>query len=299
MKPFLRSLKNSLVLKVVLAGTVLSALAAPTMLFARPALFPGKEDVRGNAQEVNKQAASQGVTVEILAVVSDEGGTAVSYVIRGREAEGDTAIPFAPPVLKDSSGNIYRATRASHDLIDKRRGTIVFPPIPREPGKLSLTFESIRLIPTANRQNETPLQGPWVVDFDWLGAAGASNAAAGFPRTAPFGRGQVTVASIHQSVLGTVVRGTLNGFDPAAIQALGCPIKSLQAAATDSAATPSNCRLGIGEDYRGFEVTFPKTSGSYVLDFEVSFGKDSQGNDLPASSRPDDRAKSSLPVQLP
>jgi hypothetical protein len=291
--------------RIILIISIMAAVLTPGVIAARTDLFGGNElgaqqaSDSGQVTQVKEQASDQGLTIEIGGIVGDAGGTAISYRIMGRSDEGELVMPAAPPHLKDDRGNEFRATRASWDQIDKRRGTIVFPPIPQDATLLTVSFESFRIVRDADRDNPTLVEGSWAVSIEWTARTAGSETLAGFPMLVEFGRGSLRIESVTTSVLGIVVRGQIEGFEPETIQSLGCPIEALRSETDGSALGFANCRLGFGPGYRAFEVTFPTVSGTHLLQARVAFTLDSDGKVPDEDVRVDEGSTSEILLDLP
>jgi len=266
-------------LRYVLAAAV-AAIVVPGILFAaRSDIFPGREvgarqaAERGLGTAITGQDSQNGLTLSVIELLADETQTVISYHVSGREADGKSAMSNSPPLLVDTSGTVYVLTRGSLDQQDRRSGTWVFPPIPSQAGDLTLAV--VGGFDLANPEVGKPIvattvPGTWRVAFHWNGNKPAVGPSVQVPQSPlPFGPGSISLASVTQSASATVVRGTINGFSPEVIQALGCPLKPLLNASGGSIDWIS-CRLGFGDGYRSFEVVYPPVSGSIRFSFELT-----------------------------
>jgi hypothetical protein len=253
------------------------------LLFAdQPVSFPGSEvgaraaANQGLANAVKAQARSNGLVLQIVGFVADDAQTMVSYVLTGREVEGNTAFGAEPPVMIDAAGNTYQCTRASADPSDHRKGTWVFPPIQSIPGTLTVLVNGFQLGNVQDSQTVavTDVPGTWKVSFTWDGKK-APNAVRvrPSPSVAAFGKGQIRIDGIEQAATGTIVRGTLVGFSPDVIPYMECPVAGMET--TNGPVDFVACRLGVGEDRSLFEITYPLIAGKVDMIFQVQYEEDS------------------------
>lgn len=297
--------------RVLAIGVVGLLLMIPGLLLAQgQGSFPGKESgarqaaEQGLAQQVSVNTTQAGLNLQVLAIIADDSQTFISYAIRGREAEGSTAISASPPQLIDSRGATHLVLRGSLDETDRRTGTWVFPAIPAVAGTLSLVVNDFQL--DTPRQGQptavTKVPGVWTAQIPWNGQtvqAGPATVVPPAPTT--LGHGSVRLTTIKQAATGTIIQGTLDNFSSQVVQAMGCPMTGLEQLGGTQVPWTA-CRLGFGEGNRSFEISYPQVSGNVKLNFQVTFPSRSGRPDQPAlteAQRQDEGARAVVDVVLP
>jgi hypothetical protein len=299
---------RTIALSAALIGviTVASVLVSGVLLADQPVPFPGNEAGaraaanEGLASRVDARAEANGLTLQIVGFVADETQTMVSYVLKGREAEGNTAFGAEPPVLIDAEGNAYECIRASADASDHRKGTWVFPGITPAAGTVSLAVGGFQLgiAQQGKPVAVTDVPGTWKVAFEWNGKKAPEGPKVDVPSAAqPFGNGSIRIDGIVQEATGTVVRGTLIGFSPNTIQSMSCPASNLQIAA--GGVEWIACRMGFGDGLRSFEVTYPLVKGKVELSFLMQFGDESTLPTVQSEQVASRGATASFDIDLP
>jgi hypothetical protein len=294
--------------RVVLILVVIGALLLPGLLLASPDIpFPGRESGarhaagKGDATAVDVAYATQGIELRIMGMLADDTATVISYTLRGRESEGTTAFAKAPPQIIDSKGAVYMVKRGSLDPNDRRAGTWVFPAIPAQAGTLTLLVEGIELgTPRDGQQiDKTDIQDSWRVQFAWNGRQTALGPSVSLPSVpTALGRGSLHLTSVKLGVTGTVISGTLEGFSSDTIQAMGCPVTKVTL--EDGTLVPwISCRLGFGEGYRSFEVTFPDLHGQITVEFGIHFPDNPGTQAVPSTAKTDEGASASATLSVP
>ncbi len=292
-------------------GFILVAIGAillPGLLLAAPTVpFPGRESGaklaadRGDAAPVDVGVTKSGIELRISGILADETATVVSYTLHGRESEGNTALAKAPPQLIDSQGTLSMLRRGSLDPSDRRSGTWVFPPIPAQAGTLTVLVDGLELASPREGQplDKVDVQDSWRVQFAWSGRRTPLGPSVSLPALpTALGQGSVRLTSVKLGIVGAVISGTLDGFTTDSIQAMGCPITDLTQAGGMSVSWIA-CRLGFGEGYRAFEVTFPDMSGQVTVNFEIHYPNSPGTQAVAASAKADEGSTASAGLSVP
>lgn len=288
-------------ISIILATTAL--LALPAMLLANNvADFPGGETgaqqaaSRGFATDVDSAVESSGLRLQVNAFLADESATVISYELRGREAEGSRVVSLGRPALIDASGQTHFVQRGNKDPEDMRSGTWVFPAMAPKAGVVQLEVDGFRLIRSSDGltvDSMTAVEGLWKPTFTWDGQYAQVGSAIATPiAPAVLGQGAITLTSISQTVTGVVVRGELAGFSAASIQAMQCPGQALVLSDGTSTAW-TNCRLGFGDGYKSFEITYPNVEQDFVLPFGIGYPADTE-----QSNKESEGAKASFQIAV-
>lgn len=269
--------------------------------------FPGREvgargaADRGLGNQVNVSATQAGIVFQVLDMIADDSYTVVSYTLRGRESEGNTALSASPPQLIDANGTAHRLIRGSIDQADRRRGTWVFPAIPALRGSITVVIDGLELATPTQGESlmVTKVDGQWRSRFAWDGRKSPPGPVVSAPSAVTgLGRGSVCVTSIRLSATGTMLTGTLDGFLAEVIQAMGCPATELEQ--SGGLLVPwIACRLGIGDGSQGFEITYPPVAGSVKFRFQVTLPSRPGQGALAPGQRVDEGARASLDIVVP
>lgn len=257
---------------------IFAMLAAAAIMLAAPAVlsraanlpsFPGglgsadSGASSGAAAPVSAEARLGGRAFQVTSVLADAEQTVVAYHIEGRAGEGAYAVPAPGPRLVLGDGTVigYRFIGASQR--SDGNGSIVFPPLPAGIHTVTLEVDGLLL---GQSPSEDPLavNGRFAVRFDVDNRAGyAASIRVPVSKHGGTGKGLVTITEVSRTPSLVVIRGTIDGLTPEAIQALGRPSVSLIRPDGTTVESESG-RLGFGDGYRQIEIRFPGTVSGHA-----------------------------------
>ncbi len=154
---------------------------------------------------------------------------------------------------------------------DGRSGRLLLPAIPAEGAALALHVGSIRLGWAADPASLREVSVNWEVHFLWDGrndGSGRKVPIASQPQ--PFASGRIQIDAVTQLPEGTKIHGHFEDLPPAAIQNMTCTGAGIREA-NGAPQAFKGCRLGFGDSYRDFEVTYPTVHGEVEVVFRLAF----------------------------
>ncbi|MGE0058297.1 MAG: LuxR C-terminal-related transcriptional regulator [Dehalococcoidia bacterium] len=212
----------------------------------------------------------EGLRFEITAFEATAAATELRWRVTGRESDGDFVQLGPNPFLIDGTRKLLMS-RESRSGEDGRSGTLLLPAIPADEGALALHIGSIRLGWSSDPTSLREIPTNWEVHFLWDGRIDGTGKVAIRTAPLPFGGGRIHLDAVSQLPEGTRIHGHFEELPPAAIQNLTCPVDSLRLLPDGVPQRFKGCRLGFGEGYRDFEVTFPAVRGEVEVTFRLAF----------------------------